>query len=282
MKILITGADGQVGSALKKTLKDYELVTITRKDCDLRIEDQIKKIIDQHLPDLIINSAAYTKVDQAESEIVIANEINRDAPKTFAEKAFEYDIPFIHFSTDYVFDGQKKGKYTEDDIPCPLGVYGKSKFEGENAIKKIGGKFYIFRTSWIYSNIKNNFYFTIKRQIQKGNKLKIVSDQNGVPTSNYFIAKQIKKIIPLLNKNNIGIYNLVPDGSCSWYEFAKKIIDQVNPDFIKNIYPIDSENFPSNAKRPLNSCLDNKKVKKMFMLEFEDWFIEFKKFTYEA
>jgi dTDP-4-dehydrorhamnose reductase len=157
MKILITGVNGQVGHALMRELTEHELIGLTRQDCDLTNLDQIKQVIDQHQPELIINPAAYTKVDQAEDEPELAFKINRDAPKVMAEKAREYNIPLIHFSTDYVFDGEKKEAYEEDDPTHPLGVYGQSKCAGEEAIQEVGGLTYIFRTSWVYSNIGHNF-----------------------------------------------------------------------------------------------------------------------------
>ncbi len=283
MKILITGANGQVGSALFNFLGENELIPLTRNDCDLNLTDQIKKTIDQNLPDLIINSAAYTSVDQAEIEKELAYKINRDAPKVMAQKAYEYNIPFIHFSTDYVFDGEKLGSYFEDDPTKPLGIYGQSKLAGEEVIMEVGGQHYIFRTSWVYSNTGHNFYLTMKRLCQKSNELKVVADQIGVPTSNIFIAKQINKIIPQMSKSNTGIYNLVPDGFCAWYEFAKLIISQTNPYFnLDNLYPIQSSEFLAKSKRPQNSCLNNNKVKKTFMLEFSDWQKELNKVIDEA
>ena len=272
MKILITGINGQVGHALMQQLTNHELIGLTRQDCDLTNSDQIKQIIDQHQPDLIINPAAYTKVDQAEDEPELAFQINRDAPKVMAEKAREYNIPFIHFSTDYVFDGEKEGGYKESDQANPLAVYGQSKLAGEEAIQEIGGQFYIFRTSRVYSNIGHNFYLTMKRLSQERDELKVVSDQESVPTSNLFIAEQMQKIIPQLYENNIGIYHLVPDGQCSWYEFTKVIISKANPSFnIDNCHPILTHELPIKASRPLNSCLNNQKVKKTFMLKFRDW-----------
>ena len=163
MKILITGSSGQVGHALVKNLNNHQIIPLTRKDCNLDKPDQIKKIIDRHLPDLIINSAAYTAVDHAESEKDLAYRINCDAPKVIAQKAYECNIPLFHFSTDYVFNGEKEYGYLEDDIAHPLGIYGKSKLAGENAIREVGGQFYIFRTSWVYSNIGNNFFLTMKK-----------------------------------------------------------------------------------------------------------------------
>ena len=283
MKILITGIKGQVGHALMQQLNDHELVGLTRQDCDLTNSDQIRKAIDQHQPDLIINPAAYTKVDQAEDELELVFQINRDAPKVMAEKAREYDIPFIHFSTDYVFDGEKKGAYKEDDPTNPLGVYGASKSAGEQAIQHVGGKFYIFRTSWVYSHIGKNFYLTMKRLSENRDELRVVSDQFGVPTPSYFIAKQMKKIIPQLNENHLGIYHLVPEGHCSWYDFAKDILSQTNPDFnAKNFQAITTHEFPTKTKRPMNSVLSNAKIKHGFNLAINDWHTELEKMINEA
>ena len=272
MKILITGTNGQVGHALMQRLNDHELVGLTRQDCDLTEPDQIRKAIDQHQPDLIINPAAYTQVDQAEDEPELAFLINRDAPKVMAEKAREYHIPLIHFSTDYVFDGEKKEAYVEDDPTQPLGVYGQSKYAGEEAVQEVGGQIYIFRTSWVYSTIGHNFYLTMKKLSQERDELKVVADQMGVPTSNTFIAEQVKQIIPQLNDNNTGVYHLVPDGSCSWHEFAKTIIGQTNPKFnLKNLHAIQAHEFPTKTKRPSNSVLSNVKIKQTFNLNFNDW-----------
>jgi len=272
MKILITGINGQVGHALMRELTEHELIGLTRQDCDLTNLDQIRQVIDNHQPELIINPAAYTKVDQAEDELELAFQTNRDAPKVMAEKAREYNIPLIHFSTDYVFDGEKKKAYEEDDPMHPLGVYGQSKCAGEEGVQEVGGLTYIFRTSWVYSNIGHNFYLTMKKLSQEREELKVVADQIGVPTSNLFIAEQIKAIIPQLNDNNTGIYHLVPDGSCSWHEFAKQIISQTNPDFnLEHLHAIQTHEFPTKTKRPANSVLSNVKIKKLFNLNFSDW-----------
>ena len=160
MKILITGTNGQVGHALVVALARHEVISLNRQQCNLINLDGIERIIDSHQPDLIINPAAYTKVDQAEDEPELAFKINADAPKLMAKKAREYHIPFIHFSTDFVFDGKKKGAYSESDSTNPLGVYGSSKLAGEEAIQDVGGQAYIFRTSWVYSNIGHNFYLS--------------------------------------------------------------------------------------------------------------------------
>ena len=278
MKILITGINGQVGHALMQKLTEHELIGLTRQDCNLTNLDQIKQVIDQHQPELIINPAAYTKVDQAEDEPELALKINRDAPRVMAEKAREYHIPFIHFSTDYVFDGEKKEAYVEDDPTHPLGVYGKSKCAGEEVIQEVGGQIYIFRISWVYSNVGHNFYLTMKKLSQERDQLKVVADQFGVPTSNQFIAEQIKHITPQLNENNTGIYQLVPDGSCSWHEFAKEIIGQTNSQFnLDNLYAIQTHEFPIKTKRPANSVLSNVKIKQTFNLSLNDWTKELEK-----
>ena len=278
MKIIITGTNGQVGHALVGALTNHEVISVNRKQCDLINQDQILRMIDSYQPDLIINPAAYTRVDQAEDEPELAFKINADAPKLIAKKALECHIPFIHFSTDLVFDGKKKSPYCESDSTNPLGVYGASKLAGEEAIQIVGGQAYIFRTSWVYSDIGHNFYLTMKRLSQKKDELNVVSDQVGVPTSSYFIAAQIQKIIPQLNQVNPGIFHLVPNGHSSWYEFTKEIIIKTNPGFdITKIYPIKAEEYPSKARRPLNSILENINIKKAFMLEFEDWQSELKK-----
>ena len=283
MKILITGINGQVGHAFMQKLTEHELIGLTRQDCDLTNLDQIKQVIDYHQPELIINPAAYTKVDQAEDEPELAFQINRDAPKVMAEKAREYNIPLIHFSTDYVFDGKKNEAYLESDPTQPLGVYGKSKCAGEEAIQEVGGLTYIFRTSWVYSNIGHNFYLTMKRLSQERDELKVVADQVGVPTSNQFIAEQIKHIIPQINQNNTGIYHLVTDGSCSWYVFAKEIISHTNPQFnLENLHAITTDEFPTKTKRPKNSILNNGKIKQTFNLECNHWQRELEKVINEA
>jgi len=283
MKILITGINGQVGHALMQQLNDHELVGLTRQDCDLTEPDQIRKAIDQHQPDLIINPAAYTKVDQAEDEPELAFQINRDASKVMAEKAREYNIPFIHFSTDYVFDGEKVGAYEEDNPTHPLGIYGQSKLAGEEVIQEVGGQNYIFRTSWVYSAIGHNFFLTMKRLCTERDELKVVDDQVGVPTSNQFIAEQMKTIILHLTESNTGIYHLVPDGSSSWYEFAQEIIRQTNPQFdLESLYPIQSHELLTKTKRPKNGILNNVKIKQSFNLTFNNWQTELEKVIDEA
>jgi len=283
MKILVFGINGQVGHALMRELTDHELIGLNRQDCDLSNLDQIMHVIDQHQPDLIINPAAFTKVDQAEDERKLAFQINRDAPRAMAEKAREYQIPLIHFSTDYVFDGKKEGVYSEKDQANPLGVYGQSKLAGEESVMEVGEQIYIFRTSWVYSNIGNNFFLTMKRLCEERDELKVVADQIGVPTSNQFIAEQIKTIIPNLSENNIGIYHLVPNEWCSWHDFAKAIIKKTNPEFdLHRLIKIKTSDYPTKAHRPKNTRLSNEKIKQAFMLKFSNWQIELDRIINEA
>jgi dTDP-4-dehydrorhamnose reductase len=275
MKILLTGSLGQVGAAINDKLDKvncYKVIPLSRKECDLTKSNEIKKSIDSSKPDLIINAAAYTNVKEAEKNKKLAFNTNVISSKILAEKAAEKKIPIIHFSTDYVFDGKKMKKYNENDKTNPLNTYGLSKLQGEQAIRRVGGQFYIFRTSWVYSNKNKNFYLTIKNHCKKKNKIKVVDDQYGVPTSNNFIAHQIKKIIPQLNLKNVGTYNLVPNGEASWYNFATEIVSKTNPNFnLNKIYAIKSDELNSSVIRPKFSILDNKKVKKIFNLSFNTW-----------
>ena len=283
MKILITGSSGQVGSSLIKYLASYKIIPISGKNCDLYNLKLLNKLIDIHQPDLIINTAAYTKVDLAEKEIELAYRLNVFLPEFLAKKALENDIPFIHFSTDYVFDGKKKDPYLESDLPNALSVYGSTKLKGEQAVTKIDGHYFIFRTSWVYSSTGKNFYLTIKNLIKNKEKIKVVNDQIGVPTSNYFLSYQINKLIPMLNKSNKGIYHLVPDGHSSWFEFAKTIIIYLKAEFnLRDLVPIKSDDLNFIARRPKNSILDNEKIKSTFMLEFDDWKTELERIINDA
>ncbi|MDA9086143.1 dTDP-4-dehydrorhamnose reductase [Methylophilaceae bacterium] len=189
-----------------------------------------------------------------------------------AEKAREYHIPLIHFSTDYVFDGEKEEAYVEEDRANPLGVYGQSKLAGEEAVQAVGGLHYIFRTSWVYSNRGQNFYLTMRQLSHERDEINVVADQIGVPTSSAFIAEQIETMIPQLCENNTGLYHLVPKKSCSWYDFAKQIISKTNLNFnLKNLHPIETLAFKTKAQRPKHSLLNNHKIQQAFMLKLEHW-----------
>ena len=278
MKILITGITGQVGTYLSRHLIEHELILSDRKSCDLINAESIKKYIDFHQPDMIINAAAYTNVELANIEFDLAYKINSDAVAVIARKANELNVPVIHFSTDYVFDG-KKEIYYENDIPNPLNVYGKSKLKGEDNLINISNNFYIFRTSWVYSNIGKNFLLTILNLAKKEKAIDIVNDQFGVPTSALFLATNIKAILNNLPNNKNEIYHLVPDGSCSWHSFGLKLLSKIIPQYNFNLVKdVKTENFPSKILRPEKTILNNAKVKSRFNLDINTWELEFDNF----
>jgi dTDP-4-dehydrorhamnose reductase len=275
-KILLIGGSGQVGFALKKELKILgKIQSPKRHEFDLTNLELVRKKIQILKPNLIINAAAYTEVDLAEANPELAFKINAEAPKVLAEESLKLDIPLIHFSTDYVFDGRKRKAYSEEDIPNPINIYGKSKLEGEQAIQKIYHKFIIIRTSWVYDpNRGKNFYRTMTKFFQEKNEIRVVNDQYGCPTSARFLAKQITKVLNQLNlhptyEKRWGIYHLTENIKMTWFDFAKKIFmlekSLINKkDF--NILPIRTMDYSTAAKRPVNSVLDLEKIKLAFDL----------------
>jgi dTDP-4-dehydrorhamnose reductase len=281
MKILLTGKDGQVGFALHKKLMSLgEVIATNRHELDLVNPDAIKAFIDKTKPDMIINPAAYTQVDKAESEKLLAYQINAIAPKVLAEKASKLNIPIIHFSTDYVFDGLKVEPYAETDQANPRSVYGKSKWEGEEAVRK-HKKHIILRTSWVFSSHGQNFLKTILKLIQEKSSLNVVSDQKGTPTSADILANVtyqiIKTILDNPNFKDFGTYHVTSMGDTDWYHYACFIVDEsIRLGFkttmtSKDIKPMLSGDYPTLAKRPMNSRFDTSKIKKTFMLELPHW-----------
>jgi dTDP-4-dehydrorhamnose reductase len=281
MKILLTGKDGQVGIALHKKLASIgEVIATNRNELDLENSDAIRIFIEKIKPDMIINAAAYTDVDKAETEIELARKVNAEAPKVLAEKASELNIPIIHFSTDYVFDGLKKEPYLETDQINPQSVYGETKWKGEEGVRN-HKKHIILRTSWVFSSRGENFLKTILKLIQEKSSLNIVSDQKGTPTSTDAIADVTYKIVEtILNKHNFkdfGTYHLTLDGETNWYQYACFITDEAIRLGLKttmtsqDIKPISSHEHPTVAKRPMNSRFNATKIKNTFMLEFQDW-----------
>ena len=287
MKILLTGKNGQVGFELNKKLSTLgDVIATDRNDLDLADPDKIRIYVDQVKPDIIINPAAYTAVDKAESEPELAYQINVIAPKVLAEKAAEFNIPLVHFSTDYVFDGSKKEPYVEADQINPQSVYGKTKCEGEEKVRA-HSKHIILRTSWVFGSHGNNFLKTILRLIYHKESLNIVADQWGSPASSSMLADVTFKIIDttLNNKNfnNYGTYHVTNEGETNWYEYADLIANEAiklnlkikcKPD---HMHPILTSEYPTAALRPLNSRLNTDKLKKTFMLELPNWESEVKK-----
>jgi dTDP-4-dehydrorhamnose reductase len=287
MKILLTGKDGQVGFALHKKLASLGEVIATNRDMlDLIDPQAIRIFIDQTKPDIIINPAAYTKVDQAENESELAFQINAVAPQVLADKASELDIPIIHFSTDYVFDGLKHEPYLETDEVNPQSVYGQTKWQGEEALRQ-NKKHIIFRTSWVFSSHGQNFLKTIMKLIQEKTSLNVVSDQIGTPTSSEALADVTYKIVETIFNDphfkDFGTYHMTLDGEANWYRYACFITDEAKRLGLqtlmtsKDIKPISSDAYPTLAKRPMNSRLDTTKIKKIFMLELPHWEVEVKR-----
>jgi dTDP-4-dehydrorhamnose reductase len=290
MKILLTGCTGQVGHYLSEDLRDHELLMPTRQQLDLSEPEQIRTYVLQHRPELIINPAAYTAVDLAESEGALAHRINAEAPRQLALVVKELGIGLIHFSTDYVFQGDKLDQhgspaaYKESDATGPIGVYGASKLAGENAILDSNCKHLIFRTSWVYSGWGKNFLLTMLRLARERDSLKVVNDQWGTPTSAAWLSKIIVQIVRDLQATNDpqnwwqthqGIYHLTAEGITNWCAFAEQIMRSaqcrnliVN---IPTITGITTQEYPTPARRPHNSYLDKSKFTQSFGIALPTW-----------
>ena len=292
MKTLLTGKNGQVGFELNKKLSLMgEVIATDREELDLINPDAIRQFIDQMKPDIIINSAAYTAVDKAESEYDLAYLINATAPDVLASMAAELDIPLIHFSTDYVFDGLKKEAYVETDSTNPQSVYGHTKCEGEEKVRT-HEKHIILRTSWVFGAHGNNFLKTMLRLFKEKDSLNIVGDQWGSPASATILADVTFKIVDTIFKNknfkDYGTYHVTSDGETNWFEYASLIASEliklnVNTKCMSDqIRPIVSSEYSAAAKRPLNSRLNCEKLKKTFMLELPYWESEVKKVLREV
>lgn len=281
-RILIVGANGQVGRELQRSFAGAgELLCCTRKDVDLAREESIRETIRNAAPDLILNAAAYTAVDRAESEPELAMAINAHAPRVLAEEAARRNTLLVHYSTDYVFDGTKQEPWVETDQTNPLNVYGASKLAGEQAIEEVGGKYLIFRTSWVYGPHGHNFLLTMLRLAREREQLDIVDDQIGAPTSSIEIANATRLVTDRLQSPGFqdsgswaGIYHMTCAGETSWFGFARQILAKIaNPLEAKQpkLVPISTESYPTPAKRPRNSVLSNQKLSNSFGLSLADW-----------
>lgn len=277
LRILISGQQGQVSQALQQRLQNMgELIVLGRDQLDLSQPESIRPVVRDIKPDLIINAAAHTAVDQAESEPDLAFAINATSPGVFAEEAAALGIPLIHYSTDYVFDGSKAGAWVESDAPNPLGVYGSSKLAGERAIAAAGGQNLILRTSWVYSLTGRNFLLTMQRLLQEREKLSIVADQIGAPTWAGTIAASTGALIERWRDGAPGawgVYHLTASGETSWFGFAEAIGQQLinsgKPCAV--LEPIASSAYPTPAARPLNSRLDCSLLQREWGVSQPDW-----------
>lgn len=266
MKILITGADGMLSHALKKTLRPKNRLILTDiNNMDITKAKEVFEFFNKTKPEIVIHTAAYTDVDGAETNKSLALKINRDGTRNVAIAAKKLDIPIVYFSTDYVFGGGKRKPYTENDKPNPLSVYGTSKYAGEKEVRKITKKHYIARSAWLYGPGGKNFIMTILRLANELNELKIVNDQKGCPTYTFDLARAVLKLI---QSEQYGTYHIVNSGSCTWFQFAKEIlkIKKIN----KKVVPITSKELNRPAKRPTYSVLSNHKAEKIG-IRFRSW-----------
>lgn len=270
MRILLTGRNGQVGWELERSLARIgEILAFDRSSLDLADPDQIVKRVRAIRPDLIVNAAAYTAVDRAESEPELALRINAGAPEVLAAEALRLGAALIHYSTDYVFDGTKAAAYVETDPPNPLSVYGRSKLQGERAVQASGCKHLILRTSWVYGARGTNFLLTMLRLARERRELRVVDDQIGAPTWCRDIAAATADLAEASAEGSIqGLYHVTAAGKTSWCRFASTLLEIAG--IRTPVRPISTSQFPSVAKRPANSVLSCAKVKALG-IELPEW-----------
>ena len=270
--ILVTGSNGQVGSEIKELSSNYNynFFFTTRDDIDITSKDSIKEFCQTNSINIIINCAAYTAVDKAQSDIENADLVNRKAVKKLSIVAKELNIKLIHISTDYVFDGKNFKPYVEEFQTNPQSIYGKTKLDGENEIRDINPlNSIIIRTSWVYSYYGNNFVKTMLRLGKEKEELGVIFDQVGTPTYAKDLAITILDIVPQIENSKVEIYNYSNEGVLSWYDFAKEIMKMAKLNC--KINPIETYQYPTPAKRPHFSLLNKSKIKSKFNLEIPYW-----------
>lgn len=258
MRVLVTGVKGQLGYDVVKDLekRGHQPIGVDREEMDLMDNGAIRNVIMNLKPEAIIHCAAYTAVDKAEEEVEVCYQVNAESTKVIAECAKELDIKMIYISTDYVFDGTKEGEYVETDIPNPINVYGASKLKGEQYVQQLLEKFYIVRISWVFGINGNNFIKTMRRLGTEREELNIIHDQVGSPT---YTADLAPLLVDMMETNKYGIYHATNEGFCSWYEFVKEIFKQSGIE-VKTT-PITADQYPTVAKRPMNSRMSKVKLK---------------------
>ncbi|MHB8743259.1 MAG: dTDP-4-dehydrorhamnose reductase [Sulfuricaulis sp.] len=278
IRILLTGKNGQIGWELQRTLATLgQVMAPDRHGLDLGNPDSIRRAVRDHKPHVIVNAAAYTDVDKAEAEPVLAMAVNGAAPGILAEEAKRLGATVIHYSTDYVFDGAKTTPYTEEDAAIPLNAYGKCKLAGEQAILAVGVANFIFRTSWVYSTHGRNFLKTILRLAKERDELRIVDDQIGAPTWSRLIAEATAQILARWLPSSMersGIYHMTAAGQTSWCGFARSILDhaaRASPGKQPRLTPIPSSEYHTAAKRPKNSTMSNDKLHRAFGVAMPIW-----------
>lgn len=280
--ILLFGKSGQVGWELQRSLSVLgQLTSVDVDECDLSDAKAIRHLIQMVKPSLIVNAAAYTAVDKAESDKETARKINAIAPTAMAMEALSLDAWLVHYSTDYVFNGHKTDPYLESDETGPLSVYGQTKLEGEHGIIKSGAKYLIFRTSWVYATKGQNFAKTMLKLAQEREQLRIVADQYGAPTSAELLAdvtaQCIQRVLTSGTDAYQGIYHLVASGVTNWFEFASYVIEYARVHGLTlrcpstGLYPISTTEYPVPAKRPANSQLNTEKIQQTFNVHLPAW-----------
>ena len=266
MKILITGAYGMLGTDLREVLKNHEVIATGSKDLDITDEEKCIDFISRESPEIVINAAAYTAVDDCETHYDEAYAANAIGPRNLAIACNKIDIPLVHISTDYVFDGTKRTPLIEKDALGPKTAYGKTKLEGEKFIQENTDKYFILRTAWLYGLHGGNFVKTMLDLAESHDEITVVNDQIGSPTFSLDLAMAICE---LLESDKYGIYHLTNDGECSWYDFAKEIFRISNIDV--KVIPVSTEEFPRPAPRPYYSVLSNVKWESAGFVPMRDY-----------
>ena len=278
-RILLIGKNGQVGWELRRALAPLaQVIPVDYPEIDLTDSAAIRKFISEVRPGWIVNAAAYTAVDKAESEPELALRINGLAPGILAEEAKRIQARLIHYSTDYVFDGRKATAYDESDAPNPLSVYGQSKLAGDQAVQQVDGDYLIFRLSWVYGARGQNFMRTMMRLAREREQLRVVSDQTGAPTWSRMIAEATALVVNHVvrrddMKSYKGVYHLSASGSTSWHGFTERIVALMPQANVKcrQVEPIATSEYPTPARRPANSVLSCAKLERTFGLRLPDW-----------
>jgi dTDP-4-dehydrorhamnose reductase len=281
-RILIVGNAGQLGRELEKIFLGVgPIVAVDRESVDLADAEQTRELVRRAAPDIILNAAAYTAVDRAESERDLAYAINEQAPRILAEEALQRNALLVHYSTDYIFDGGNSTPWIESDAPHPLNVYGASKLAGERAVENAGGKFLTFRTSWVYGPHGNNFLLTMLRLARERDRLSIVDDQIGGPTTSIELARATHAIVTGILAGRFGapedwtgLYHVTCGGSVSWFGFAQAIFAraaQLLTTKPPGLTPIATKDYPTPAARPRYSVLSNAKLRARFGIELSPW-----------
>lgn len=271
MNVLVTGGAGQLAQCLKSTcgsLSDAKFIFADIEELDITDFESVDIFFKAHQLDFCVNCAAYTLVDKAEFDSYLSKKVNELAPMYLAKACLNYNVKLVHISTDYVFDGKSFMPYNERDATNPLNVYGRTKLNGENEIVKLLNNYWIIRTSWLYSEYGNNFLKTMLRLGSERQELSIVCDQIGTPTYAVDLAEVILKIISS-NSNEYGLYLYSNEGEASWFDFAKSIFEEAN--ISCRVHPINTEGYPTPARRPMYSVMDKRKIKKSLKIEIPFW-----------